>query len=79
MILTNEALKKITYGAVSYNLDGEEFSACRFSKAQQEYMYGYCLEFYSKTFSSASMCIDFTTDSENLSFGYTVSNFATRN
>lgn len=78
MKLSLKDVKAITLGALDITKNDDEISFCRFTADQLDYYKATSEGFYKKALHSASMLIDFTTDSENLSFCYRVSDFATR-
>ena len=78
MKLNVKDVAAITFGALKVTENGEDFSFERFTEAQMDYYKASSDSFYKKSLHSASMLIDFTTDSEVLSFHYTVTEHSTR-
>lgn len=70
MKLTLEDLKKITFGALEINEENGRFSFERFTKEQREYYSRVRPDFMKKVGSTASVMMDFYTDSSELSFIY---------
>ncbi len=78
MKLTAKDFSAITFGALKITENDGGISFDRFTEVQMNYYKETNESFYKKSLHSASMIIDFTTDSEALSFSYKVSDFATR-
>ena len=78
MILTLKDIKAITLGAINITERDGNIEFCRFTDAQLEYYAKTNESFYKKALHSASMLMDFTTDSEAVSFHYTVSDHSSR-
>ena len=78
MKLNSKELSQITYGALDVLEDEDYISFERFTKQQKEYYRETNEGFYKKSHHSASMLIDFKTDSETLSFSYKTTFRATR-
>ena len=78
MKLNSKELSQITYGALDVLEDEDYISFERFTKQQKEYYRETNEGFYKKSPHSASMLMDFKTDSESLSFSYKTAFRATR-
>ena len=78
MTLNSKDLFGITFGALNIVEDDGYISFERFKQNQFDYYEKACESSYKRALHSASMVIDFTTDSENLSFAYKVSDHASR-
>jgi len=73
MKLTLEQIKSITKGTQSIRLENENFRFFRFSEKQTQYYKENMEAFYKKSFSTASVHLDFYTDSPFFKFRYDVS------
>ena len=78
MKLNAKELFGITYGALSVTENEGYITFDRFTEKQLDYYKTENTESYKRSLHSASMMLDFTTDSENLSFKYKVSDYASR-
>ena len=76
MTLNSKELLGITFGALNIIEEDEYISFERFTQNQFDYYKKTSDISYQRALHSASMVIDFTTDSENLSFDYKVSDHA---
>ena len=78
MILCAKDLSDITFGALNITEDDGFISFDRFTKKQLDYYREASVGSHCRSLHSASIMLDFTTDSENLSFNYKVSDYASR-
>lgn len=78
MILNAKDFSDITFGSLNITEADGFITFDRFTKKQSNYYKEASVESYCRSLHSASMMLDFTTDSENLSFKYKVSDYASR-
>ena len=78
MKLTLEQIKSITKGAQNIRLEEGKFRFYRFSDKQMEYYKENSADFYKKAFATASVHLDFYTDSPFFKFHYDVANASSR-
>ena len=70
MKLTKNDIEKITYGALRITEEGEKFNFYRFSEEQHEVYEREYAEFRRRAEGTASVSLDFYTDSEFIAFSY---------
>ena len=68
MKLTNEQIKSVTFGAARFEEGEAGIRPLRFTEAETEYYKNFSEDFYKKSFSSAGIRLEFTTDSRRLAF-----------
>lgn len=79
MKLNLEQMKEITLGALNIEVNGAgEFCFYRFTEHQMEDVYIEIPDFYKKSKAAAGIRLDFLTDSETLSFRYTIKSGSSR-
>ena len=79
MKLTLEQMKEITLGALNIEVNAAgEFCFYRFTEHQMEDVYIEIPDFYKKSKAAAGIRLDFITDSETLSFRYTIKSGSSR-
>ena len=78
MKLTLKDIKAITLGAINITEKEDGFHFCRFTDAQLWFYKETAENSYKRALHSASVMMDFTTDSDALSFRYSVSEFLTK-
>ena len=79
MKLTLEQMKEITLGALNIEVNAAgEFCFYRFTEHQMEDVYIEIPDFYKKATAAAGIRLDFITDSETLSFRYTIKSGSSR-
>ena len=79
MKLTLEQMKEITLGALDIDVNATgEFCFYRFTEHQMEDVYIEIPDFYKKSKAAAGVRLDFLTDSETLSFRYTIKSGSSR-
>ena len=76
--LNFEQIKKLVHGAARIEEGDGEISFFRFSKAQEELYKNTSADFYTKTFATAGITLEFETDSENLKLKVLVSRGSSR-
>ena len=73
MILTNEELKKIYFGAYEFEAKEDGYiQAFQYSKKQIEYFKGAFDFWYDRCMASTSKTLEFSTDAHKLSFEYKI-------
>ena len=71
MILTNEELKKIYFGAYEFEETEDGYlQAFQYTKAQMEYFRSAFDFWYDRSMATTAKTLEFTTDAENISFEY---------
>ena len=78
MKLTLEQIRSITKGAQNVRLEDGKYHFYRFSDKQMEYYKENSADFYKKAFATASVHLDFYTDSAFFKFHYDVTNGSSR-
>lgn len=76
--LNFEQIKKLVHGAARIEEGDGKLSFFRFTKEQQELYKSVSQDFYTKSFSTSGISIEFDTDSEILSFSVSVSRGSSR-
>ena len=76
--LNFEQIKKLVHGAARIEEGDGKISFFRFTKAQQELYKTTTEDFYTKTFATAGITLEFETDSENLELSVSVSKGSSR-
>ncbi|MBO7333330.1 MAG: SGNH/GDSL hydrolase family protein [Lachnospiraceae bacterium] len=73
MILTNEELRNIYFGAYEFNeTEGGYLKANQYSQKQMEYFKGAFLMWYERCDASSAKTLEFTTTARNISFDYKI-------
>lgn len=78
MLISQETLRSVTYGALNIRLEDDYYHFYRFNDAQMDYYREKNSGFYLKSKATAGVNLDFYTDSDNFGFDYKIESGSSR-